>query len=172
MDRHPTDTSESPDLATVIVASQHRLVPLIARIVDDDAEDVVQEALVRLADHEVSQRPAVEISAWLRRVSINLAFNRRRDVARWRDRSRRGGAGVGADVEDPAEASIRTEEREQVRQTLDALGPVQRAILLLRYSGYSYAEIAATLERPVSSIGTTLARAERAFRLAYEEMYP
>jgi RNA polymerase sigma-70 factor (ECF subfamily) len=43
----------------------------------------------------------------------------------------------------------------------------QQMVLHLRYSGLRYAEIAAVLDMPVSSVGTTLARAEQAFRAAY-----
>jgi DNA-directed RNA polymerase specialized sigma24 family protein len=40
-------------------------------------------------------------------------------------------------------------------------------VLLLRYGGHSYTEIASTLDMPIGSVGTTLARAEQAFRAAY-----
>jgi RNA polymerase sigma-70 factor (ECF subfamily) len=42
--------------------------------------------------------------------------------------------------------------------------------LLLRHAGYSYAEIAATLEVAVGSVGVLLARAEHAFRASYERL--
>ena len=61
------------------------------------------------------------------------------------------------------------ENREAVRAILDTLSERHRAVLLLRYSGYSYAEVAASLEMPLSSVGATLARAESAFRNRYEE---
>ncbi|HLI52342.1 MAG TPA: sigma factor-like helix-turn-helix DNA-binding protein, partial [Thermomicrobiaceae bacterium] len=41
--------------------------------------------------------------------------------------------------------------------------------LILRYSGVSYAEIAAAIGIKPTSVGTTLVRAERALRLAYRE---
>jgi DNA-directed RNA polymerase specialized sigma24 family protein len=45
----------------------------------------------------------------------------------------------------------------------------QRNCLLLRHSGYSYAEIAATVGIAAGSVGVLLARGERAFREIYEE---
>ena len=50
---------------------------------------------------------------------------------------------------------------------LAALPERQRACLLLRHAGYSYAEIAATLDLAIGSVGVLLARGERAFRDAY-----
>jgi RNA polymerase sigma-70 factor (ECF subfamily) len=144
------------------------LVGLAARVVGSDAEDVVQEALIKLADDPVGRRPTVEVAAWLRRVCLNLAFNRRRDLDRWRARAAR--SELGPDTpEPPDEVVIRQEEQERVRSVLDGLGDRPASVLLLRYSGHSYAEIAATLDIPISSVGSTLARAERAFRAAYPE---
>jgi DNA-directed RNA polymerase specialized sigma24 family protein len=44
----------------------------------------------------------------------------------------------------------------------------QRNVLALRAEGLSYKEIADTLDLKVSSIGSTLARAERALGAAYD----
>jgi RNA polymerase sigma-70 factor (ECF subfamily) len=60
------------------------------------------------------------------------------------------------------------EQQDAVRRALAALPPNQRDTLLLRHSGYSYAEIAATLEISIGSVGVFLARGERAFRSTYE----
>jgi RNA polymerase sigma factor (sigma-70 family) len=152
----------------VVVEQRPRLVGLVARVVDwTEAEDVVQEALLRLEADPVRDRPLPEVTAWLRRVSLNLAFNHRRDLGRWRQRTLR--AGTETTVDDPEVESLRSEEREMVRSVLDQLTDRYRNVLVLRHSGHSYAEIAAVLQMPVSSVGTTLARAEAGFRAKYEE---
>lgn len=163
------DTLEQQAIARTeaLRAERPRLLALAARVVGSDAEDVVQEAMLKLAEDPVRDRPYVEVRAWLRRVCMNLAINRRRDLHRWRDRSERGLAGVGDQPEEPEAVLIRLEQREQVRAVLDTLPEKQQVVLHLRYSGLSYAEIATSLGIPVSSVGTTLARAERAFRAAY-----
>jgi DNA-directed RNA polymerase specialized sigma24 family protein len=46
----------------------------------------------------------------------------------------------------------------------------QAAALLLRHSGHSYREIATALGVAEGSVGVLLARGERAFRRAHEEM--
>ncbi len=154
-----------------VAAHRPRLVSLAARIVGDDAEDVVQEALIRLDSDPVRDRPAVEVTAWLRRVCLNLAFNRRRDNDRWRRRAFRTQVDDRhPPFDDPESAALQREEQERVRSALDLLSEKHRSVLLLRYSGHSYLEISQTLEMPASSVGTTLARAERAFRETYEEI--
>jgi RNA polymerase sigma-70 factor (ECF subfamily) len=55
-----------------------------------------------------------------------------------------------------------------VRAALLAIKPRSARILLLRYSGLSYAEIAAALEIAQGSVGTLLARAEKEFEEVFE----
>jgi len=57
--------------------------------------------------------------------------------------------------------------RAAVRRALAEVPERQRECLLLRHSGYSYAEIAATLDLAVGSVGVLLARAEHTFRTTY-----
>ena len=150
---------------------RRRLERLVAGVLEhSEAEDVVQDALIRLGTDPVRHRPYTEIASWLRRVSLNLAFNRRRDLARWRQRAVRGGAPeLASRPIQPDEEWLLVEDREAVRAILDMLSERHRAVLILRYSGASYAEVAASLEMPLSSVGSTLARAESAFRTQYEE---
>jgi RNA polymerase sigma-70 factor (ECF subfamily) len=150
------------------------LVGLTQRVVGDrlDAEEVVQEAFVRLDDQPVLARPDDEVAAWLRRVCLNLGFNRLRERRHARERIERAGRlePLGPDgAGDPAGAILRTEERSAVRAVLVSLPERQRDCLILRHSGHSYAEIAATLGVAVGSVGVILARGERAFRDTYQE---
>ncbi|MCC7104699.1 MAG: sigma-70 family RNA polymerase sigma factor [Chloroflexi bacterium] len=149
-----------------------RLFGLAYSLVGDrqEAEDLVQEAFLRLADAPVRDRPDEEVLAWSRRVCLNLGANQLRSRRRAQDRLERvgrlelagGGSGPGA-----AGEVARQAEAEEVREALARLPARQRDCLLLRHSGYSYAEIAATLEIAVGSVGVLLARAERAFRETY-----
>ena len=146
-----------------------RLIGVVSRVVGEraEAEDVVQEAFLKLDGQPVLDRPSGEVAAWLHRVALNLAFNRVRDRRRWHDRAERGGRLHLATNEqaEPLTEVLRAEEQTRVRASLALLPPKQRDCLLLRHSGYSYAEIADTLGIATGSVGNTLARAERAFRL-------
>jgi RNA polymerase sigma-70 factor (ECF subfamily) len=145
------------------------LVRLAWRIAGESADDVVQEAFLRLSGQPVLQRPENEAVAWLRRVTINLALNQQRGERRARDRQERAARldepGRDGDMTRSVE---RDEERAAVRAALEQVPPRQREALLLRHAGYSYAEIAAVLDCAVGSIGVLLARGERAFRAVYE----
>lgn len=142
-----------------------RVLAVVTRVVGDraEAEDVVQEAFLRLDGQPVLDQPADEIAAWLHRVALNLAFNRVRDTRRWRDRAAVGGRLHATHAAEPLAEVLRTEERDSVRTSLALLNAKQRDCLLLRHSGYAYAEIAQIVGIPMGSVGTTLARAERAF---------
>lgn len=138
-----------------------------------ETEDVVQEAFLKLVDAPVLSRPDDEVRAWLRRVCLNLSFNRVRDGRRARERLERAGrlelAATDGTSDDPSRSVIRHEVQMEVRSALIRLPERQRNCLLLRYSGYSYAEIAATVGIATGSVGVLLARAERTFREFYEE---
>src|SRR5688572_28554384 len=147
---------------------------LAYRVLGDQgaSDEVVQEVLLRLSTHEVLARPDDEAAAWARCVCVNLAINRRRSTARSvaRDqlvgRLERGGNGA-----DPAVAVLQREDQDEVRRALAGLPERQRDCLLLRHSGYSYAEIAATLEIAIGSVGVYLARGEKMFRESYGEKH-
>jgi RNA polymerase sigma-70 factor, ECF subfamily len=137
-----------------------------------EAEDIVQETFLKLDGHPVLERPDDEVAAWLRRVCLNTAYNRLRGQRRATARLDRAGRAERVDDEadergEPLLDVLRAEQRQAVRRALATLPERQRAVLLLRHAGYSYTEIAATLDLAVGSVGVLLARGERAFRDAY-----
>lgn len=152
-----------------------RLFGLTYRLLGDraEAEDVAQEAFVKLMGSPLLARPDDEVFAWLSRVALNGGTNRLRDRQRAQQRLERvGRLEVAASPEDPLRTAVRNEEQTTVRQALEGLPERQRQVLLLRHAGYSYAEIAATLDLALGSVGVLLARAEGAFRRRYQELQP
>jgi RNA polymerase sigma-70 factor (ECF subfamily) len=153
---------------------------LVYRVLGDrmETEDTLQETFLKLADAAALQaRPEEEVGAWLRRVGLNLAFNRVRSARRARERLQRVGQlehsardSLNGDAGSASGQVERDEERAAVRRALADVPERQRECLLLRHSGYSYAEIAATLGIAVGSVGVLLARAENAFRLNYRRL--
>src|ERR1700736_1973545 len=59
---------------------------------------------------------------------------------------------------------IRGERRREVRRALSRLPQRTAAVLMLRHSGLSYAEVATALGIKVGNVGTLLRRAEEAMR--------
>jgi RNA polymerase sigma-70 factor (ECF subfamily) len=72
---------------------------------------------------------------------------------------------------DPEQVRAAVEKQEQVRAVLGALDSRQAELLLLRGSGLSYAEVAASLELNPASVGTLISRAQQAFRKEFIQRY-
>ena len=108
------------------------------------AEDAVQEVFVKMLKHANQFHGDAKLSTWLFSITANWC----RDYLRKADNKSKESDDVLVTLPSPAEYSPdRTLERREneklVRRALDELTPEQReAILLSRYHGLSYAEIA------------------------------
>jgi RNA polymerase sigma factor (sigma-70 family) len=127
----------------------------------DAAEDIAQESMVRLFDHQVAGSEE-GLRAWLFKTATHLVRDRYR-VDRNRVRLLAEHPVRPSTPESPELRLERAEARDHARAALDALAPRDREILLMRYSGFSYREIAESIEVSPTSVGTLLARAERRF---------
>lgn len=117
------------------------------------AEDAAQEAFVRAWKHLPNYRPRSPFRNWVYRIATNVALDALR-----RERETVDIDALPLTVSDEGpEAAVEGAERgEQVRQAVLALSPASRAALILReYEGFSYREIADTLDIP---IGTVMSR--------------
>jgi len=150
-----------PELESVFRAQYPYVVAVASRILrfDAEAEDVAQDVFVSFARSAV---PAADARAWLTVAATHTALNvlrsRRRRVARE--------LSVAEPQESPDAATevIGQVEQQRVRDALANLPNKQALVLVLRYSGLSYADIAQTTQLSPSSVGTTLRRAEAALR--------
>ncbi len=140
----------------------------------EEAEDLAQETFTRL--HRAVQTGSLHdkdperLRGWLFTVVTNLAYNSLRGQGR---RQRRESTALGANGEvDSADLAERAEMRLAVRQALRMLPERQVQLLLLRYAGLSYRELAEALSVAPGSVGTLLARAEAAFEKAYQRSSP
>jgi len=127
----------------------------------DAAEDIAQESMVRLFDHQVSGSEA-GMRAWLFKTATHLVRDRYR-VEKNRVRLLAEHPVRPSEPPSPQLRLERAEARDHARAALDTLPPRDREILLMRYSGFSYREIAEAIDVASTSVGTLLARAERRF---------
>lgn len=151
-----------------------RVYGLLYRLVGSEAEDLAQEVFLRLYRRPPSA-PGTDVGAWLYRVAANLGYNALRARRRWRSyRDTLGEAsdGTGWQRQEPSPevSAERAEEHRLVRAALARLKPRQARLLALRYGGLSYREMAEALNVASGSVGTLLARAERAFERVYGEL--
>jgi len=127
----------------------------------DSAEDVAQEALVRLYTHRV-EGPPPALRAWLFKTATHLIRDRYRVEANRRRLLEENP--VAPIPEETADHRLeRQGERERARKALEELPARDREMLLMRYEGFSYKEIAEVVDVAATSIGTLLARAEKRF---------
>ena len=137
----------------------------------DEAEDLALETF-----YQLHRRPPADdrnLVGWLYRVATNLGLNAlrgRKRRARYEGEAGRHALQTTAPA-DPASTAEHKLEQEQVRQALMSIQPRSAQILMLRYTGFSYAEIAAALSLAPGSVGTLLARAEQEFEKAFRKVY-
>jgi RNA polymerase sigma-70 factor (ECF subfamily) len=75
-----------------------------------------------------------------------------------------------ATEESPMEILDKKEEVQMARRALAKIKPHQSQLLVLRYSGKAYKEIAQALNLSPASIGPLLLRAEREFEKCYRTL--
>ena len=132
-----------------------------------DAEEVAQDAFVRLLENWDKVRDYADPEAWLRTVAVRLLVSRQRR----RQVAARGLALLGrrAATAPPAAAPGHDE---QLAEALGALPVDQRAVLLLHHlHDLSVTEVAELLHVPTGTVKSRLSRARAALAplLAHEE---
>ncbi len=124
----------------------------------DLAEDVAQDAFLRVHRAAPRYRPEAKFTTWLYRIVVNLC----------RDQQRRAGrapAPLSEDAPEPAAEPTADplEARERaarVRRALDRLPERQRtAVLLHRYEGLSHREVAEAMDASDKAVESLLVRA-------------
>jgi RNA polymerase sigma-70 factor (ECF subfamily) len=177
----------SPDLANVEVEtvdrgpferafSRHysRVYRILSGLVGpDEADDAAQEVFLRLFDSPLVHESDERIGAWLHRVAVNQGYNLLRSRRRQTSHLERAGQLAQAETEtreqelNPIRAAVAREEATLVQAALARLPERQRAVLVLRQAGLSYAEVAAAAGVKPNSVGALLARAEAHLREHY-----
>jgi RNA polymerase sigma-70 factor (ECF subfamily) len=134
-----------------------------------EADDLTAETFWRLWSRPPSRDE--NVAGWLYRVATNLGYNALRASKRRRFHEQEEGEAPGellgsaapGSAADPARQAELREDRERVRAVLRQMPLRDVQILLLRYAGLAYKEIAAAAGVAPGSVGTLLARAEARF---------
>ncbi len=129
-----------------------------------DAEDAMQEVLLRILDKAREFSGRSRFSTWVYRLTVNHALNFRRRRSRHAARVLRlGEHEPAADGGGPEAGLDAAEDREALDRALQQLSPEHRAVLVLReIEGLSYDDIAAALEVPAGTVMSRLSRARAA----------
>jgi RNA polymerase sigma-70 factor, ECF subfamily len=126
------------------------------------AEDLTQEAFIRLVVEVRAGRTPEHVGPWLHRVGYNLAMSRGRRIAvAERHAARLAPSGEAAS---PESIALESERDADVRAALAMLGGVDRRALVLASQGYRTMEIARSIGRSDGATRTLLCRARTKLR--------
>ena len=167
--------SEGDEPSFSILLTRHRtsVVNHLYRLVRNYgiAEELAQDVFIRVYRSRSKYRPDAKFTTWLFRITTNIALNWRRD-------SRRETTHVRLDHElgsrktqlpdhEPGtdEALIRTQRGKEIRAVIESLPPKQlAAVLMHKYEGMDYQEIAQALQCSIPALKSLLFRAYETLR--------
>ena len=159
----------------LMTRNQTRVRAFLLRLVGNAplAEDLAQEVFMRVYKHRATYRREAKFSTWLYRVAHNVACNALRSKSRRPETLFGAAARDGDDQSSGFESSVtertsasptrqiaRLETQQIVRAAVDSLSPRQReAVMLARFQGLSYQEIADVMEMTPQAVKSLLCRA-------------
>ncbi|HYL77771.1 MAG TPA: RNA polymerase sigma factor [Bryobacteraceae bacterium] len=131
----------------------------------DIAEELAQDVFIRVYRSRATYQPDAKFTTWLFRITTNVALNWRRDT-------RREAGYVRLDLRElrdqlpPADERMVLEHRaKQVRAAIDKLPAKQlAAVLMHKYEGMEYSEIAEVLQCSIPALKSLLFRAYETLR--------
>ena len=132
-----------------------------------DAEDVAQDAMLRVWTNAPRWKPLASFRTWLTRIVVNLCLDRKRKVPF-------AALEAAGEIVDPApDAAAQHERSDDERRVDKAIGELpdrqRTAIVLTYHQGMSNAQTADILNTTVKAVETLLVRAKQNLRAALED---
>jgi len=123
----------------------------------EEAEDLTQEAFLRLYSHLEKGRAVANVRAWIFQVAHNLAFDQQRSKSRepWRSEALEQHQDPAPDAE---ERLMEQERRARLQSALGRLSPQEKECLELRAEGLTYREIAGIMGMRLPTLVSFLGR--------------
>jgi RNA polymerase sigma-70 factor (ECF subfamily) len=160
----------------LVLRYQSRLLTVLEHLVGSRelAEDLAQEVFLRVFRARKRYQPGAKFSTWLFTIANNIASNALRSKSRRREVGVSDRRGNGSDTSGfgldqiaraasglmPARALDKAEAAEVVRLAVEALSERQRlALLLSKFEGMSYQDIADSMDLSVQAVKSLLSRA-------------
>ena len=162
-------TGDLRSFDTLVKRWEKRLLNYCYRMVNDIAlaEDLRQEVFLRIYHSAKKYRPTAQFSTWMYRITTNLCLD---TLAKQKHRKEISmtsyleseSEGFGEKLVDPSDAPdaavVKKETESRVRSALARLPEDQRVVVIMRhYNGMKFHEIAAIVERPVSTVKSRMA---------------
>ena len=167
---------DGDDTSFALLLERHRgpVVHFLYRMVQNQpvSEELAQEVFLRVYRSRATYEPTAKFTTWLFRIATHVALNSIRDR-----KKEKGQESLNEEMLDGMERQVvdrqQTVEQEmihevkrrEVRQAIEALPAKQRAAVLMhKYEGLDYAQIAAVLSCSESAIKSLLFRAYESLR--------
>ncbi|WP_428912268.1 RNA polymerase sigma factor SigX [Niallia sp. Krafla_26] len=131
------------------------------------AEDIAQEVFMKL--YHTDQNTIDNLPGWLTKVAVNTAYNHIRTEKRHHARKNKLENYENDSIGSVEDKYMKSEDIYEVQNTLMKLSERDRDMLIMKFSGYSYEEIAKSKGVGKTSIGALLVRAKKRFRKFYME---
>ena len=153
---------------------QRMVISTIGRAIGDawEAEDLAQRVFVQVYRSAHRYQPTAQFTTWLFAIVHNVILNEHRRRARHRvqslealqqpeDADAPGGMAIAdTRADSPAQAAVDRELQAQIQAAIQELPPPQRtAVILCRFEGLAYEEIAQVLGCSVPAVKSLLHRA-------------
>jgi RNA polymerase sigma factor (sigma-70 family) len=173
-----TDSTQASDSARpfeeLFLENWSSIYRLLVRMTGDpaEAEDLALETFSRLHRRPPKGGEGYNLGGWLYRVATNLGLRSIRSFKRREQYEMAAGKDALGEAPEnrPAQIFENKEEQRLAQLALAKMNPRRAEILVMRYSGLSYKEIAGSLQLSPTSIGPLLLRAEREFEKTYRSI--
>jgi RNA polymerase sigma-70 factor (ECF subfamily) len=167
---------EGDDTSFALLLERHRgpVVHFLYRMVQNQAvsEELAQEVFLRVYRSRSTYEPTAKFTTWLFRIATHVALNSIRD-----GKKEKGHESLDVETSEGTERQVADRQptveqemvhevkRREVRQAIEALPAKQRAAVLMhKYEGLDYAQIAAVLNCSESATKSLLFRAYESLR--------
>lgn len=153
---------DSSALHDIMQRYRHRVLSVAYRYMRNwaDAEDMTQEAFVRLWQSAERYEPQAKLMTYLYRITANVCLDARRQRARRPQQEWEDDIDRPSTLPEPEQVLEGDEAADRIARAVAALPDRQRlAVIFLRYEGLNYRQIAETMDMSVSAADSLIARA-------------
>jgi RNA polymerase sigma-70 factor (ECF subfamily) len=173
---------DSSSLGVLLERHRSSVVNHLQRLVHNHAvaEELAQDVFIRVYRSRGKYRPEAKFTTWLFRITVNIGLNWRRDTRREAgflrlDREVPGSRRLQLSDRAPrADELLMGEQRaREIRAAIETLPPKQlAAVLLHKYEGLDYAQIAEVLGCSIPALKSVLFRAYETLRRRLAHLGP
>jgi RNA polymerase sigma-70 factor (ECF subfamily) len=173
---------DTPSFGVLLERHRGSVVSHLHRLVRNHAiaEELAQDVFIRVYRSRGKYRPDAKFTTWLFRITMNIALNWRRDTRREAgfvrlDRDLQGSRRLQLSDWEPRvdELLMRAQRAREIRMAIETLPPKQlAAVLMHKYEGMDYTQIAGVLDCSIPALKSLLFRAYETLRRRLSHLAP